>query len=224
MKTWAQTFTEDCLDTVLFAKNRSGVAPVTAHLVPGHSALVLVVGENASGKSILRRIVSQSCKNKKIECLRISMEGRQNTYAGLGLSFIYGNEEYISTGHNSACTVVNGIYNCKKRERAHVMFWDEPDLGLSENGAAGVGVAIAAFVKDKPKLTRAIFVCTHSRALVRQLEGCKPHFLYFGDAPKTLQEWLNEPIVPRDLRELINAGDARRTMVQKTLDKIKVKK
>ena len=69
-----------------------GLVPIPALFVPSQDPacrLVLVVGENASGKSFMRRIVKQICREISVECLDISMEGRGGSYGGLR-GMIYG--------------------------------------------------------------------------------------------------------------------------------------
>ena len=98
----------------------------------GSGKLIVVTGENASGKSFFRRIVRSLCSRAKTECIHISMEGR----AGDGMSFgglrpfVYGDENQQSTGENSAGAVLGGIRTCRAREEAHVMVWDEPESRL----------------------------------------------------------------------------------------------
>ena len=163
-----------------------------------------MLGENASGKSFLRRCAHSICQQVGIEFLGISMELRYG--GGIERAFIFGDEGYEATGVISIKTVLTGISTCHSREKSHVMCWDEPDLGLSDNAAASVGLAIAEFVRKPGKHTTAIIVMTHSRALVEQLLPLDPHYVYLGcdadKAPTTLYDWLKQPIVPADLEAL----------------------
>ena len=71
------------------------------------------------------------------------------------------------------------------------MYWDEPDIGMSRGLAAGAGQAILAFVQSATPLVQMVCVTSHSMALVQQLRGLDPHYIYLGDAngPKDLDEW-----------------------------------
>ena len=56
--------------------------------VPGTSRLCLVLGPNASGKSLLRRLAGAACKAKGIEYMPVSMEFRTGQQLGMGLAFV----------------------------------------------------------------------------------------------------------------------------------------
>lgn len=190
--------------------------------------LVVVVGENAGGKSFFRRCVSAVCADKanKVECIPISMEGRRQVAYNIGLSFVYGSEDWEATGVNSISTVLTGISTCRARTSAHVIIWDEPDIGLSEGNAASVGKAIADFTKEPPPHTKASIVITHRKALVEQLAPIQPHYLFLGDAeaPETLTSWLTAPPVVRPLEEVKGRSRERFLAIQKILDAVKRKK
>lgn len=185
--------------------------------------LVVVVGENAGGKSFFRRCVSAVCRETKTEVIPISMEARRTVSYNPQLVFVYGSEEYEATGVNSINTVLMGIKTCQSRETPHVICWDEPDLGLSEGNAASVGRAIADFAQHPPAHTRASIVITHRKALVAELRSAVPHYLYLGDAdgPDNLDAWLAAPPVVRPLEEVRDAGRARYKAIQKVLDRVK---
>lgn len=190
--------------------------------------LVVVVGENAGGKSFFRRCVSAVCRDdaNKVECIPISMEGRRQVAYNIGLAFVYGSEDYEATGVNSISTVLTGISTCRNRTSAHVIIWDEPDIGLSEGNAASVGKAIADFTDEPPKHTKASIVITHRKALVEQLAPIQPHYLFLGDAdaPATLAAWLAAPPVVRPLEEVKECSHKRFLSIQKILDEVKRKK
>jgi hypothetical protein len=190
--------------------------------------LVVVVGENAGGKSFFRRCVNAVCgdKTNKVECIPISMEGRRQVAYNIGLSFVYGSEDWEATGVNSISTVLTGISTCRNRTSAHVIIWDEPDIGLSEGNAASVGKAIADFTREPPTHTKASIVITHRKALVEQLVPIQPHYLFLGDenAPETLAGWLAAPPIVRPLEEVKERSRKRFLAIQKILDEVKRKK
>jgi hypothetical protein len=190
--------------------------------------LVIVVGENAGGKSFFRRCVNAVCRDNanKVECIPISMEGRRQVSYNVGLAFVYGSEDWEATGINSISTVLTGISTCRSRTSVHVIIWDEPDIGLSEGNAASVGKAIADFTEDPPKHTKASIVITHRKALVEQLVPSQPHYLFLGDAdaPETLADWLAAPPIVRPLEEVKGLSRKRFLAIQKILDEVKSKK
>jgi hypothetical protein len=212
----ARTLTDQVLELDYFQGPRPAIPYIWR---VGRNPLVMVVGENAGGKSFLRRITQAACQHSKIECIHISLEGRCRE--GFARAFLYGTEMWEATGANSAETILGGIRTCQKREKPHVMFWDEPDLGLSEAWAAGAGRVIRDFVQNKPKHTRAIYLVTHSRALARELAPVRPHYLFLGSTkgPRTFKEWLDHQPAPRDLSKLAETSRRRFTKIQKILDR-----
>jgi hypothetical protein len=187
----------------------------------GRNPLVVVVGDNAGGKSFFRRCVQGACSHSDVECIGISMEARGQ--GGFVRACVYGTEEWQATGENSAGTVLTGIKTCRGREKPHTIFWDEPDLGLSDSWAAGMGQTIAEFAQDPPEHTRAIFVVSHSKALIWELLPAKPHYLHLGsvEAPPNLTAWLEQPVKPRDLTQLKEASHQRFKRIQRILNENK---
>ncbi len=200
--------------------------PISYHRVPGKDPLVVMVGDNASGKSFARRCVTAVAQKNKVESIHLSMEGRTGGMSGLMKAMVYGDEDWRSTGENSIATIVTGIKTCEGRENDHVIFWDEPDVGLSDSWAAGVGVAIRKFVQSPPVHTLAIFVVTHRKALVAQLLDADPTYVYFGEegAPESLADWVDQPIVPRDIETLADLSHKRFQRIQKILNAVDKRK
>lgn len=201
-------------------KKEGGRPPIRARWVPGKrpaAPLVVVVGDNASGKSFFRRVVGAICHEAGVEFMPVSMEGRAE--GGFARAFVYGAESWESTGAISVRTVHTGVSSSRGRKDHHVIFWDEPDVGLSDAWAAGVGVALAEYARKPPKLAKAAFVVTHSKALVSQLVDLAPHAVIFGErAPETLGAWLEAPVVPRDVAELGAESRRRFLRVQRLVD------
>lgn len=213
------------LDLAYFHADEDGDLAIPFHRVDGKGRLVVIVGDNASGKSFFRRLVQLMCKKAEVECIPISAEGRRNIAYSPWLTFVYGDEEHEATGVNSTNTVLTGIRTCQGRDAKHVIFWDEPDLGLSDSWAAGVGQKLCAFAKDPPKHTVAAFVVSHNRALVRELLPSSPFYLHLGvsadEAPQTLQEWVERPCKPRDPDLLPEMSHKRFKMIQHILNRAK---
>jgi hypothetical protein len=204
----AKELVTQCLEAKYF---KGSEAPIKTTFIPSSSGsasesrLILVLGGNAAGKSFFRRIVQTACHKTNTECMAISMQGRREIAFNPVLTFVYGDESQSSTGSNSASTILTGIRSSQSREESqkHIIFWDEPDIGLSESWAASGGAEISSYVVEPPKPLVAAIVVTHSKAMVRELAKAKPHILMVGEnAPQTLQEWLDEPVVVRPLQEL----------------------
>jgi len=199
----------------------NGDTPIPVTFLPGTGRLVLAIGGNASGKSFYRRVVQAVCKLKgDIECIHLSMEGRRSSsYAG----FIYGDENYHSTGQNSAYTVITALETSKLRETPHVIFWDEPDFGLSESWSESMGVEIYRGLTTDPSPNLvAAFLVTHSRPLLKPLLGLNPHTLIFDEnAPTSLQEYLDRPVSIQPLSLLKALSYQRFQKIQKILNRVK---
>ena len=132
------------LTEVLKTKFFQGEDPAIPYLlVPTRSRVTLLLGENASGKSFIRRLVHAVCSKYKVECIPLSMEGRSASGVPWK-SFIYGAEEHHSTGENSVSTVRTAFRTAEKRADPHVLFFDEPDIGLSDSWAAELGQQMRA--------------------------------------------------------------------------------
>jgi len=214
-----RSLVEEALGLEYFHPNKEGKTPIPAFFQPGEGKLLVVLGENASGKSFFRRITQSLCQKAEVECMGLSMEGRRSIAHKPWLAMVYGDEMHDSTGYNSASVVTTGIRTCRSRTTAHVIFWDEPDLGLSDNGAAGVGVALQEFLQDPPTSTLAAIVVTHSKSLVQPLVTLKPHYLYLGegDIPLTVEDWLKSPTAPRHPDEILKKGRERYRLIEGVL-------
>ena len=205
-----------------FQPNTDGVLPIPVRYVPGTSKLVVAVGTNASGKSFFRRIIREVCHKVKIECIHISMESRANICENPAMCFVYGSEEYQSTGENSTTTVLGAIRTSQAREKQHVIFWDEPDLGLSDDWSASMGAEIREFAIKAPELLLGAIVVTHNKALLRELLPVASHFLCFSDNPTTsLAAWLEQPVHIRPLAELKEDSYKRFRLIQEIINQRK---
>lgn len=205
----------------------NGHVTIPAYWREGEGPLCLVTGDNASGKSFFRRIIGAVCAQakEKVEYIPISMEARRTISYNPWLTFVYGDEETEATGVNSTETVLGGIRTSEGRTSNHVIFWDEPDLGLSDSWAAGLGQKLAEFAKKAPTYLTAAFVVTHNKALVSQLFDVNPHFLHLGvdpeKAPHSLVEWFERPVKPRNIDKLHEESRKRFKAIQKILDRKK---
>jgi len=201
-----------------------GKVAIPTFYLPGEIPLTVIVGDNASGKSFFRRVIGAICAQakEKTEYIPISMEGRRSTSYMPWLAMVYGDESWQATGAISASTVTMGIKTSKSRDHRHVVFWDEPDLGLSDSWSAGLGVKIREFASTPPEHLVAAFIVTHSKALVSQLLELSPHYLHVGTppekAPQSLMSWFEAPVIPRDIDKLGDAAHKRFKAIQKILD------
>jgi hypothetical protein len=199
----------------------------------GTGRLVLVQGENAGGKSFFRRLV-QGVSSKKgdfpvHEMIHLSMQGRSDTgimHAPIVRALIYGDEEHFATGDISANIIRTGISTARGRTDPTIVYWDEPDIGMSNRAAAGAGVAIREFVDTLPDHIAAVFITSHNPILVAQLLQAKekPHYIHLGNekCPATAQDWINEQndpnLLPRSPEDLSKAAHERFLMITSILN------
>lgn len=177
---------------------------------PGGGRACLVLGDNATGKSLVRRLLSHKYKDRGVEAIPLSMEGR----AGGGMfgmkGFVYGDEDWKSTGHNSIGTFEGMVRTSRGREKPHMVYLDEPDTGLSDRWARSLGRALADFLADPPEHLAALFVTTHRVCLARELLRVSPHALLVGPGwPATLDDWFaGDPREPEPIAALGERGIA----------------
>lgn len=175
---------------------------IEAELDKGSGKLVLVTGDNASGKSFIRRYICYLAHERKIEAIHLSQEGRSGG-SGISRLMIYGTEEDESTGYNSVKTFQKSVKTSANRTASHILFYDEPEIGLSDKYAAALGIELNNFIKESADHLIACFVATHNKALAARLEN--PWHLRLGGC-NNLQDWLNQKVEPGNLEELSTIG------------------
>src|SRR5579883_864579 len=95
-----ENFFKDILDLRFFTMKDA----IRCSYEPGESKLVVVTGENATGKSFLRRVIHSALQQNEIELIALSMELRTRV-GDIRKAFIYGDEGNSSTGQISGRTV-----------------------------------------------------------------------------------------------------------------------
>lgn len=200
LATWVAT------ESALFANDD---CPFAVHVAPGAPKLVVVTGENASGKSLLFRVLT--AKVNMAGALPVTLSIRERSGSGTGemarfrQSMVFGDETDQSTGAASVRAVTAAFQNLD-REQGSVLGLDEPELGLSDGYARALGEYIGEQARTLPRTCSGAVVVTHSRSLVDGLVrayGKRPTFVSTGvDAPRTIADWVATPEV-RTLEELL---------------------
>lgn len=107
-------------------------SPFSGALIDGDERVLLITGENASGKSLAFRLIMQLATSGGIEAIPISI--RERTGAGtdemarMKRAFTYGDEETSSTGTVSAGVVHAGFEAMAARPQPVVLCLDEPEI------------------------------------------------------------------------------------------------
>lgn len=181
--------------------------------------LVVVAGDNASGKSLFGKVLRAYCSHyKQGEVIYSSMELR--TGGGIERAFMYGSEASFSTGMNTVENILGAVGTSSNRDKSHLLLFDEPDIGLSESYQIAVGQYLNKYLKRKTQC-RGMVVITHSKLLVQHLVAGKntPHFVYFGKEGKNLKRWLEEEPKPVDLEYLHEQGIERFRAINKLMNR-----
>ena len=204
-----------CDESLAFSDEGS---PFSARMDEGDARLTVVVGQNASGKSLLHRMVEGLAHTHGIEPISLSIRERTGSNESPGSmrrQFMYGFEHRDSTGNTSLRTTRKAFETMEGRTGPAMLLLDEPEMGLSEGFAHAFGELIGRLSSTPPAAGCGVMVISHSRALVRGLEaglGSRPGFVMTGDGPDTLQQWLDNPETRtiEDLEALAGISSARR--------------
>lgn len=194
---------EHCED--IFGKP-GGPTPIGISVEGKPTNLALVLGDNAAGKSFFRKLTTQAAKafEPTVQSIHLSMDGR--CQSGIPRLMMYGSESEESTGYNSVNTIEGAISTSRQRESAHIIFFDEPDVGLSDRWARAAAARLAGFLRDPPAHLVGMFVATHRRVFVEQLLPLDPSILCVGHQwPTSLADWLAGD--PRPLEPLTALRD-----------------
>lgn len=188
--------------------------PLSLTLVPGDAdcGVFVLVGDNASGKSLFVRLLASRLNVDKIEPLQVSM--RYRTASGMHRIFMFGSDEDESTGAVSLHAVKGGMRTCQERLEPTWLMLDEPDIGLAEGYCLALGEYLARFGNDLDgNGKKALGLVTHSKPLVQGMVKhlkARPHFLVAGarHAGMNLDQWLadNTPLGLDQLLELNDKG------------------
>ncbi|HCC22323.1 hypothetical protein A2480_04295 [Candidatus Uhrbacteria bacterium RIFOXYC2_FULL_47_19] len=206
------------------------------------SRVVLVLGDNASGKSYFRRLVEYTVQIGRLTELARIPDGKypsdifevspeERMEPGSFAALRYGDEAMHSTGDSSLQMVsrtIGWIRDAaqKKPTRDCIAYFDEPDMGSGLRVAKSIGLLIGSLGAERIPQLKSIFVTSHNPAVVRQLlkADSRPHYVFLGDSegPRTIEDWLEmqkseevDPISPEELKKL---SRQRFSDIQKVLD------
>ena len=157
-------------------------------------SVLVVTGQNASGKSFLRRLLHVKLKQMKIEVIVLSQEGR--TSGGVVSAMVYGDESRSSTGSISCQTFISGIHTSRSRQGHHVLIWDEPEIGMGEELQLGSAQWLFRELSNWPKNLQGVILLTHSRHFVREAMKQESAKWFSLDGYKTAESWLKRKIKP----------------------------
>ncbi|AFU88114.1 putative ATPase domain protein [Caulobacter phage CcrColossus] len=204
----APTLAKDVLENSRFFGSDS---VFNGKLFEGDERLVVIVGENASGKSLLfRSMAAWVKKDYKVTGITISIRERTDSTVPFRRSFMFGEESEKSTGANSFQVIEAGLRNAEGGGHGQTLLMlDEPEIGLSDGYARALGEYLGQRALTLTDACQGLVVVTHSHSLVRgAVEGLKtaPTFVHVGSQPKPLDEWLGTTEY-RTVEDLSKLGD-----------------
>lgn len=178
-------------DSRYFAEDDS---PFNGRLYDGDNRLTLIVGENASGKSLFFRVMNAYAKrDHDITGITISIRERTDSSVPFRRMFMYGDEAEQSTGATSFKTIEMGFKtaNGDKQGKTLLMI-DEPEMGLSDGYARALGEYLGQQARRLEDNCHGLVVVTHNRPLVAGLLAglrAEPTFVCLGVDPVDLSSW-----------------------------------
>lgn len=197
--------------------------PFSYHAQAGHPGVVVLAGDNASGKSLLLNLVgSRAYHGHGVEPIVVSMSAR--TQGGVFRALTYGSESDRATGQVSVATTLRALGSMSGRLEnggRTLVVLDEPDFGLAEQYGHAFGVRIGQALGQLPQDGWwSLLLASHSRELVRGLVdglGTRPTFVHAGE-PRKLDEWLVPP--QRQPPDELDALLSRAREQQKILERV----
>lgn len=172
--------------------------PVKYNLVEEkEKKLIIVIGDNASGKSLLTsQLLNTAKKHFNISGYNMSMNTRTTEKDGGVRAFMYDTENDNSTGAISVSAVIQGLNHCLSNAQKGsdmMLLLDEPTLGLSSRYEKAMGKYIIDLVKenDSCEYFKGLLLVTHSKDMVRSIleSGFEPSVISVN-SNINLKEWL----------------------------------
>lgn len=169
--------------------------------------LIVLTGGNATGKSLIRKVLWQSLSKLKPDgrsngsyTADTSMERRTNNNAAYGaLSSMFCDVGWIATSENS----IHNVENVLDLDDRFIVL-DEPEVGCSLELQAGLADYINKRKQEILEKNLGILVITHSKVMVERIEADE----FFNMEGMTKEEWLSREIVPVDIEEFVKEAEA----------------
>lgn len=186
--------------------------PFTGYPYVGHPQVLLVVGENCSGKSFfVESLRAWSAHHHGMASICVSIRERTGSglsdMSGLRRSMMFGDECEQSTGACSARvveTAFSNVHSWAEAGRKPVLVLDEPEIGLSDGYARAMGQYLGQQAKTIPPGACGVVIVTHSRTLAGALRdelGVTPSFVRL-EAVQDFDAWVVS-VEHRSVEELL---------------------
>ncbi len=188
---------EDVRDHEIFQE--SGIIPTK--LTMTNSNVLLVYGDNATGKSFLAKALSSFAishmedQSVKLECIHLSMNKRTggDFTSAITRSMMFGSEDERSTGQISAHIIKMAFKTAASRDSSNMIIIDEPDIGLSESYHAAIGEYISDRISEISNYTIGVVIVTHSRGIAEEIffrcNPCIANVAQSSDDFQPIEDW-----------------------------------
>lgn len=186
---------KEVMDLRILAPEESGL-PIKASLSEGdlNSKLCILVGDNASGKSLFVKLLGYKARASKPKVEPLEQSMRLRTASGMHRVFMGSaiGDAQSSTGNESLVILRQLLSTARQRDTPNFACLDEPDVGLSEAYTRALGKFLVQELSTLTETNQGVLLVTHSKVLVRTVlanSPVRPWFVHMGDA-MTLEEWL----------------------------------
>ena len=176
------------------------------YTVPDHnpqSNVIVALGPNGVGKSLLGRLFEANAQRVPLVCRMLSMKNR--TSGAFGQRLIFGDESMDATGLNSAKALQTLLKSMDGNDRCCAGM-DEPTLGLSLSYSWAIGELVGQWALRNPNCS--LYICSHDREFLSglvdtlKIAGGAWSTLNLYNDEQTLEQWLAAPIERLTLAEL----------------------
>lgn len=183
--------------------DKEGVFPFYYENYGEKAKIIVVTGDNASGKSFLVKDL-RSCAKKVfgIKSIIVSIKERLNPTIDRDTEkrriFCIQDETGKSTGVSSVEVIKRSLSTLEQwsKEDQFILILDEPETGLAQGYEYALGKYIADNIKnmqDNPNIAGVVIV-SHSKSLVKGIYESQNamSFIHMGREKLMLNEWINK--------------------------------
>ena len=153
--------------------------------------ITLLTGLNASGKSLIRKMVRESlCKElgRKPKFIHASQELR--TTSNRAFSSFAHDLEWLATSKNT----IHILEQCLKHKDCDYLVLDEPEIGMGEELQLGL---VEWLNEELSNRSHGVLIICHARLMVKSLKVDS----FINIEGMTRNKWLNREVIPYNIEE-----------------------
>lgn len=188
--------------------------------IQSKSNILIIYGDNCSGKSLFTNILEAIAKDKKVTVRSASMKNR--TKSGIEKALILGDESRQSTGETSVSFAEKSLVNTLRETGLALSVLDEPDLGLSDYYSAPFGEFIAGY-SNQFNEKQGLLLISHSKKLMTSfLKHNDQSISTLGiNTNLSLEEWLenNDEGTVKELKNLREMAKDKEIRISKAIER-----